>query len=221
MVLDLIDLALGSVIASVILILARWILRERKTHKAWSQIATETDLIYDHKYDYFGKPLPMGMSGTYRGRKVSLAYKANRPTGDRDNTDRHIRVWIQINISDFGALSFSEGNFPPRISLPLLNKRLEDPDDEFDRRFYIWSEPEDFASRVFSSEKLRQTLLLRSTPSFTVSKAKLGIESRMSRRERDLDYWQGVLENLCDVAEAVERTLVSGYFGTAVNLPAA
>jgi hypothetical protein len=39
----------------------------------------------------------------------------------------------------------------------------------------------------------------------------------MSRRERDLDYWQGVLENLCDVAEEVEGTLVSGYFGSTVD----
>jgi hypothetical protein len=220
-VLDLIDLIQGFVIASAILLLARWILRERKTHKAWSQIATESDLVYDHGYDLFGKPLPMGMGGPYRGRKISLAYKTDRPTSNRDYTERYIRVWIQINLSDFGTLSFSEENILRRISLPFLYKSREDPDTEFDRRFFIWSEPEDFAARVFSSEKLRQALLRRTTLSFTVSKAKSGLESRMSRQERDLDYWQGVLNTLCDVAEAVEGALVSENFGTAIDNPSA
>lgn len=211
---DSINLAFGIVIAGALLLLARWAFRERKTHKAWNQLATQTELEYDHAYDLFGKPLPSGISGTYRGRKVSLAYVTDRPTDDRDHTDRYVRLWIEVKSSDYGMLTYHGRKFLPGMNA-FRRGVAYDSEVEFEKQVYIQSDPPGIAPKIFSSPNLRQKLLDGSIPSFTLSRSKVGIESKLARRERNLDYWQGVLDNLCDVAEAVEGSQVSGYFGDA------
>ncbi len=96
----------------------------------------------------------------------------------------------------------------PRIGNPFKKAVYSDWDKEFESRFDVWSELETFASRVFSSSDLRQTLVTSPTPSFVVSRVNTGLESKISRINRGVDYWERVLDNLCDVAEAVEESLV-------------
>ena len=224
MAMELLDLLIVFIFVSVILLVVRRVLRGSQTHKAWSQLATQTNLNYDHVYDFFGKPFPGSINGTYRGRKVSLSYVTETERATRgdytDQTERFIRAWIEIKSSSYGQLSLTE-KFISRIVRPFKNRINDGWDYEFQRRFVIRSKPASFASKVFSSTDLRRTLVIGPTPSFVVSRAKTGLESRMSRKERRVDYWQSVLDNLCDVAEAIEDSLVSGYFGNPSDQTAA
>jgi hypothetical protein len=208
---DNIDLFLVSILLIGILIFTIRRLKGSQTHKAWSQLAAQHNLTYDHQYDLLGKAFPRGINGAYRSRKVSMAYITER---EEEYTNYYIRIWIEIKASYFWSLWLSEKDSFSRISDEYIKPTGYRWDADFDRRFQIWSEPESFATKVFSSSELRRKLLEGQTPSFTVSSKKAGIESRMARLERDLEYWQSVLDNLCNVAEAVENAIRTGYYPT-------
>ena len=208
------DILLGLVFVIGLILLLLLILgrfhRRSETHMAWSQLAASTDLLYDTRYDNFSRPFSGSLNGTYRERKVSLAYKSEEVS---EYTEIFVRVWIEIMSSEYGNLTLTEKRPPSRIGSDLIIENVDSINDEFDKRFIVTSEPASFALHVFSSPELRRNLIKGPTPSFIVSRAKVGLESRISRWDRGLEYWQSVLNNLCDVAEAVEETLVYDYFG--------
>ncbi len=192
--------------------------RRSETHMAWSQLAASTDLFYYPRYDIFCRPFPGSLSGKYRERKVSLAYKKEEVS---EYAETFVRVWIAISSSEYGNLTLTEKRSPSKIGSDLFIENVDGINDEFDRRFIVRSEPASFAFHVFSSPELRRKLIKGPTPSFIVSRAKVGLESKILRWERGFEYWQSALNNLCDVAEAIEETLVYGYFGDPDELAAA
>ena len=125
---------------------------------------------------------------------------------NQEYKETSIRIWIEIEATDFGDLHLSEKRL---VSLHSPSKTMEydDLDVEFDSRFDIWSEPESFASKVFSSPELRQSLIVGPTPSFVISKSKIGLESKMPTVEKEVEYWLGLIDNLCNVVEAVESAV--------------
>ena len=194
------------ILALITILVARRLLTVNATHAAWSQIATRTGLEYDHQFDSFGKPYPLSLTGTYRDRKISLAYKTERSEDD-GSIERYIRIWIEIKSSSYGYL---ELNKRWNLKNTFIHEDIDDWEEDFRRRFYIWSDPIDFTDDVFASAELCRKLVIGPTPDFIISRQTCGLESTISRRNKGVDYWLPLIENLCAVTQAVEDSFVNG-----------
>jgi hypothetical protein len=188
---------LAIVFLLVIIILTVWVSinNDRKSDRVWRELASRTRLDYTPRTSaLFGMHIPGWLNGSYRGRKMSLTRIEEKGP---DWADEYTKIWVQVTVPITGKLSLSPKTW-------WRSRGNETEDDEIDDRFVVSSDPIELASHLFASTYLRRSLLEGPSLAFEISEVKSGIESIVRTAPNEVDYWQSVIDLLCDVADAFE-----------------
>jgi hypothetical protein len=196
--------------------------RETRTHDEWLQLANNLGLSYEPKKNILRMPVAGSVHGKYRGRHLFLSSFIERSpllvtllkllilvgtmgkVAPGAEEERFYRLWIALGQHQQGKISLSRKRaFNKLVTIPRGDD-IRTGHTQFDETFKINADSDEAVRRVFSSAFLRRRLIRSPTPSFEVHDDR--IESFLPQKAHDSEYWQSILDVLCDIAEAVENS---------------
>jgi len=170
--------------------------RRQARQQAWSELAVRTSLTFEPG----GLLSPMRVTGTYRGRPLTLD-TYTRSSGKSSTT--YTRIRLGVNNPSALSLAIYDENVLSKLGKALGMQDIQVGDDELDRRFTFKGQPQPVIASLLTSIGLRQKLLEARSVHVEVKGQEVYWQQRGA--ESNADYLQFLFDLLSDLAEAVDR----------------